>query len=44
MLPSQHYRQPEAGAVLTALHDINTRHGYLPPMKCATPPAIWPCH
>lgn len=30
MLPSQHYRQPEAGAVLSVLHDINTRHGYLP--------------
>ncbi len=30
MLPSQHYRQPDAGAVLSALHDINTRHGYLP--------------
>ena len=30
MLPSQHYRQPEAGAVLTALHAINTRCGYLP--------------
>ncbi len=29
MLPSQHYRQPEAGAVLTALHEINTRCGYL---------------
>ncbi len=30
MLPSQHYRQPEAGAVLTALHEINARRGYLP--------------
>jgi NADH:ubiquinone oxidoreductase subunit E len=30
MLPSQHYRQPEAGAVLTALHEINVRCGYLP--------------
>ena len=30
MLPSEHYRQPEAGAVLTALHDITTRFGYLP--------------
>jgi NADH:ubiquinone oxidoreductase subunit E len=30
MLHSQHYRQPEAGAVLTALHEINTRCGYLP--------------
>ena len=30
MLPSQHYCQPEAGAVLTALHEINTRCGYLP--------------
>jgi len=29
MLPSQHYRQPAAGAVLTALHEINTRCGYL---------------
>ncbi len=30
MLPSQHYYQPEAGAVLTALHEINIRCGYLP--------------
>ena len=30
MLPSQHYRQPESGAVLTARHEINTRCGYLP--------------
>jgi len=30
MLPSQRYQQPDAGAVLGALHDINTRHGYLP--------------
>jgi len=30
MLPSQHYHQPEAGAVLTALHDISARFGYLP--------------
>jgi NADH:ubiquinone oxidoreductase subunit E len=30
MLPAQHYRQPEAGAVLTALHEINVRCGYLP--------------
>ena len=30
MLPSEHYRQPDAGAVLTALHDITTRCGYLP--------------
>src|SRR5512143_904006 len=30
MLPSQHYRQPEAGAVLAALHEISTRCGYLP--------------
>ena len=30
MLPSQHYRQPEAGAVLTTLHDIGARFGYLP--------------
>jgi NADP-reducing hydrogenase subunit HndA len=30
MLPSEHYRQPEAGAVLTALHDITARCGYLP--------------
>lgn len=30
MLPAQHYRQPEAGAVLTALHEISTRCGYLP--------------
>ena len=30
MLPSQRYRPPEAGAVLTTLHEINTRCGYLP--------------
>jgi len=30
MLPSQHYRPPEAGAVLAALHDITARFGYLP--------------
>ena len=30
MLPSQHYHQPEAGAVLTALHDISAHFGYLP--------------
>jgi NADH:ubiquinone oxidoreductase subunit E len=30
MLPSQHYHLPEAGAVLTALHDISVRFGYLP--------------
>jgi len=30
MLPSQKYRQPEAGAVLAALYEINTRNGYLP--------------
>jgi NADP-reducing hydrogenase subunit HndA len=30
MLPAEHYRQPEAGAVLTALHVINEAHGYLP--------------
>jgi len=30
MLPSEHYRQPEAGAVLTALHEITARCGYLP--------------
>jgi len=30
MLPSEHYRQPDAGAVLTALHDITARFGYLP--------------
>jgi NADH:ubiquinone oxidoreductase subunit E len=30
MLPSEKYRQPVAGAVLAALHAINTRHGYLP--------------
>ncbi len=29
-LPSQAYRLPDAGAVLAALHDITTRHGYLP--------------
>lgn len=30
MLPSQAYRQPDAGAVLAALHQITARHGYLP--------------
>ena len=30
MLPSQHYRPPEAGVVLTALQDITVRRGYLP--------------
>jgi NADH:ubiquinone oxidoreductase subunit E len=30
MLPSQHYHQPDAGAVLTALHEISARFGYLP--------------
>jgi len=30
MLPSERYRQPDAGAVLTALHDITARFGYLP--------------
>jgi len=29
-LSSEHYRQPEAGAVLTALHEITARCGYLP--------------
>ncbi len=30
MLPSQAYRRPDPGAVLAALHEINSRHGYLP--------------
>jgi NADH-quinone oxidoreductase subunit E len=30
MLPSEHYRQSDAGAVLAALHDITARCGYLP--------------
>jgi NADH:ubiquinone oxidoreductase subunit E len=30
MLPSEHYRQPDTGAVLTALHEITARCGYLP--------------
>jgi NADH:ubiquinone oxidoreductase subunit E len=30
MIPADNYRQPEAGAVLAALHDITDRHGYLP--------------
>ena len=30
MLPSQYDRPPKAGAVLTALHEINVRCGYLP--------------
>ncbi|HET6443959.1 MAG TPA: NAD(P)H-dependent oxidoreductase subunit E [candidate division Zixibacteria bacterium] len=29
MLPSEKYRQPSAGAVLGALHEITERHGYL---------------
>ena len=29
MLPSENYRQPEAGAVLAALHEITERLGYL---------------
>jgi NADH:ubiquinone oxidoreductase subunit E len=28
--PAEKYRQPQAGAVLAALHDITSRHGYLP--------------
>jgi NADH:ubiquinone oxidoreductase subunit E len=30
MLPSAQYRQPDAGAMLGALHDISARFGYLP--------------
>ena len=30
MLPSQAYRRPDPGAVLTALHEITAQHGYLP--------------
>ena len=30
MIPAEKYRQPKAGAVLAALHDIDARHGYLP--------------
>ena len=30
MLPSQAYRRPDPGAVLTALHGITAQHGYLP--------------
>jgi NADH-quinone oxidoreductase subunit E len=30
MIPSENYRQPSAGAVLAALHEITERHGYLP--------------
>ena len=30
MLPSENYRQPSAGAVLAALHDISEHLGYLP--------------
>lgn len=30
MLPSESYRQPDAGAVLAALHEIMARCGYLP--------------
>jgi NADH-quinone oxidoreductase subunit E len=30
MLPSEQYRQPDAGAMLGALHEISARFGYLP--------------
>lgn len=30
MLPAQRYRQPDSGAVLSALHEISARCGYLP--------------
>jgi NADH:ubiquinone oxidoreductase subunit E len=30
MLPAQQYRQPSAGSVLAALHQISTDYGYLP--------------
>ena len=30
MLPAQNYRQPTAGEVLAALHEISVRNGYLP--------------
>jgi NADH-quinone oxidoreductase subunit E len=30
MLPSERYRQPNAGAVLIALHEITAHFGYLP--------------
>lgn len=30
MLPVERYRQPQPGAVLAALHEINARCGYLP--------------
>ncbi|MGD2077664.1 MAG: NAD(P)H-dependent oxidoreductase subunit E [Chloroflexota bacterium] len=30
MIPAERYRQPKAGAVLAALHEINAQHGYLP--------------
>lgn len=30
MIPAERYRQPQAGAVLAALHDITAQHGYLP--------------
>jgi NADP-reducing hydrogenase subunit HndA len=30
MLPSERYKKPQAGAVLNALHEITTLHGYLP--------------
>lgn len=29
MLPSENYRRPDGGAVLAALHEINSQHGYL---------------
>lgn len=30
MLPSEKYRQPSPGAVLSMLHEITMQHGYLP--------------
>lgn len=30
MLPALHYRQPDSGAVLAALHAVNAAYGYLP--------------
>jgi NADH:ubiquinone oxidoreductase subunit E len=30
MIPSQHYRRPDSGAVLAALHQVNAAYGYLP--------------
>jgi NADH:ubiquinone oxidoreductase subunit E len=35
MIPGQKYRQPDPGAVLTALHQISSEYGYLPKEQLA---------